>query len=133
MPGQSIPTSSPDVEAWLIATLGAEFAGAAVRNVKPKQSAPYSLVLIRADLQNQATPISRYCRVSVQGWKVRADGTADLAGARALCAGYAAALEAAPRAGILLDAEVNAGPYRVADAESGIEYQFASVLLEIAV
>lgn len=128
-----IPTQAPDVEAWLIATFGSTFAGAPVRNLAPKQGAPYSLILIRADLQNQVTPISRYCRVAVLGWKVRADGTADLAGARSLCASYAAALEAAPRSGILLDAEIDAGPYRVADSESGIEYQFASVLLEIAV
>lgn len=134
MPGQSIPFTSPDVEAWLITTFGATFSGAPVRNVKPKQgTGAYSCIVIRADLQNRVTPISRYCRVGVQGWKVRADGTADLAGARQLAADYAAAIEGAPRAGILLEAEVDAGPYRVVDTESGVEYQYVTLLLELAV
>lgn len=133
MAGTSIPTTVPDVEAWLIATLGAAVAPVLVRNVKPDQKAPYSCVVVRADLQNRVTPISRYCRVGVQGWKVTAAGKADLAGARELCAALASALERAPRAGILLDAQIDAGPYRVVDATSGIEYQYASVLLEIAV
>lgn len=133
MPGQSIPSTSPDVEAWLIATFGATFSGALVRNVKPKQNAPYSCVVIRADLQNRVTPISRYCRVGVQGWSVRADGTADLSAARQLAADYATAIERAPRAGILLDAEVDTGPYRVIDSTSGVEYQYVTLLLELAV
>lgn len=133
MPGQSIPSISPDVEAWLIATFGSTFSGAPVRNVKPKQTAPYSCLIIRADLQNRVTPVSRYCRVGVQGWAVRADGTADLAGARQLVADYAAAIERAPRTGILLEAEVDAGPYRVIDSTSGTEYQNATLLLELTV
>ncbi len=133
MPGQSIPSAAPDVEAWLIATLGPTFSGAPVRNVKPKQTGAYSCVVIRADLQNRVTPVSRYCRIGVQGWKVRADSTADLSGARELCAGFARAVESAPRAGILLEAEIDAGPYRVIDSTSGIEYQYATLLLELAV
>lgn len=144
MPGQSIPSTSPDVEAWLIATFGSTFAGAAVRNIKPKSTKPdgtpnpagvppYAQVIIRADLQNRVTPISRFCRLGVQGWSVRADGTADLSAARQLAADYSAAIERAPRAGILLDAEVDAGPYRVIDSTSGVEYQYVTLLLELAV
>lgn len=132
MAGQSIPSNVPDVEAWLISTFGPSFS-APVRNVKPKQEAPYECIVVRADLQNRITPVSRYCRVGVQGWKVRGDSTPDLAGARDLCARFAQAIESAPREGILLDAEIDTGPYRVVDATSGIEYQYATVLLEVAV
>lgn len=134
MPGQAIPTTSPDVEAWLITTFGASVSGAPVRTIKPKQgSVGYSCIVVRADLQNRITPISRYCRLGVQGWKVSSAGAADLAGARQLAADYSRAIESAPRAGILLDAEVDAGPYRVVDSESGIEYQYVTLLLELAV
>ncbi|WP_163275329.1 hypothetical protein [Cellulomonas iranensis] len=133
MAGTSIPSTVPDVEAWLIQTLGPAVAPAPVRNMKPDQKPPYSCVVVRADLQNRVTPVSRYCRVGVQAWKVTANQKADLAGARELCAAAATALELATRAGILLDAQIDAGPYRVVDATSGIEYQYASVLLEIAV
>ena len=37
MAGQSIPSTAPDVEAWLIQTFAASVAPAIVRNVKPPQ------------------------------------------------------------------------------------------------
>ena len=128
----SIPTTSPDVEAWLIATFGPTLDGAPVRNQKPKATGAHSVVLIRADLQNKVTPISRYCRVGVQGWKVRADGTADLKGAFDLAASFGAAVESADRTGILLDAEVETGPYRISDSVTGVEYAYLTLLLEVS-
>lgn len=128
---RSIPTTAPDVEAWLIATFS-DAVTVPVRNVQSKIVHPYSEVIVAADLANRVTPISRYCRVRVQAWKTRSNGTADIGGARALCAEFAAALEAAPREGILLDAEVESGPLRVTDSVTGIEYAFANVLLEVA-
>lgn len=141
MAGQSIPSTAPDVEAWLIQTFAAAVSPAIVRNVKPPLKLPSGAtnpdaakdqVIIRADLQNRATPISRYCRVGVQGWKVRADGTADLAGAFALAATFGQAVERAERAGLLLEAEIDGGPYRVRDTTTGVEYAYLTLLLEVA-
>lgn len=129
---RSIPTTSPDVEAWLIATFGPTFGGAPVRNVKPPQSGAHSVLVIRADLQGRITPISRYCRLGVQAWKVTSAGQADLKGAFDLGAAFGAALEAADRSGILLDAEVQSGPYRVADPVTGVEHAYLTLLLEVA-
>lgn len=141
MAGQSIPSTAPDVEAWLITTFAAVMAPAIVRNVKPplklasgaaNPDATKDQVIIRADLQNRITPVSRYCRVGVQGWKVRADGAADLAGAFALAAAFGQAVERAPRTGLLLEAEIDGGPYRVRDTTTGVEYAYLTLLLEVA-
>lgn len=129
---RNIPTQWDDIEAWLITTLTPLMAPVVVRNVKPKQTAPYKALVVGADLQGRVTPISRYCRVRLQGWSVRADGTTDLADARTIAAAAGAHLEALPRASSpLIHAEVDAGPYRVTDPISGLEYQYVTVLCEV--
>ena len=127
-----IPTSSPDVEQLLQAALGQEFNGAPVRIVKSSQVAPYHCIVIRADLQNKATPISRYCRLAVSAWVVRSDGTADLKASRDLAGAYASAVERLS-GGIVLSAEIESGPYRVEDPTGGPLYAVANLLLEVAV
>ena len=86
-------TATPDIDAVVLSILnGVESAAL----VKPEKAKPYRVLVSRADLQGRVTPLSRYCRVGVQAWSVRADGTADLGDAFDLCAAAGAALEASP-------------------------------------
>lgn len=130
-----IPTSSPDVEALLLSSIGTArvFNTATVGNIKPAQKAPYRCIVIRAVLQNRATPISRYCRLTVSAWAVRSDGTSDIKGSRDLAADYAAAVERLSGVGIILSAVIESGPYRVDDTTGGPLYAVANLLLEVAV
>lgn len=134
MAGQQIPTAAVDVERLLVDLLdphGDAPDVVPVRNVKPAQAAPYRCAVIRADLLNRVTKLSRYCRIGVQGWAVREDGSADLAAANRLAAEVAGAIEQHAGTGWLLAAEVDAGPYRVTDTPSGIEYAYTTVLAEV--
>jgi hypothetical protein len=101
-------------------------------NVKPNRSRPYRLFVVRADLQQKVTQISRYCRVGVQAWSVRADGTADLGDAFDLAAAGNAWFENNVR-GVILSADVESGPSRVTDPVTKLEYLYSTVLLEVAV
>lgn len=124
-------TTTPDVDAHVRAILNTV---ARTELVKPEIAKPYRVLVSRADLQQRVTPLSRYCRVGVQAWSVRADGTADLGDAFDLCAAAGAALEAAPNtSSVVLSAEIQSGPARVADDVTRIEYQYMTVLLEVAV
>ncbi len=140
MAGQSIPTTSPDVEAWLITTFAAALAPALLRNRKPTASLPNGspnpeavqpLILIRADLQGHVTPISRYCRVSAQAWALHSDGSGDLKAAQDLAAAFGALVVAAPREGLLLEAGYESGPYRALDQATRVEYSVVNLLLEV--
>jgi hypothetical protein len=132
MGGQPVPAASPDLEAVLLAALTPVLAPTAVANVRPDGPAPYAHVVLFADLQGAATPISRYARVRVQGWSVRADGTADIAAARGLCVGALEAVQALSGTGVVLSAEIDAGPYRVTDSVVGVEYSYGVLLLEVS-
>lgn len=124
-------TSSPDVEAVVRSVLSPV---ADTYLVKPEKSGAYRLLVSRADLQGRVTPLSRYCRVGVQAWSVRADGTANLGDAFDLCAAAGAALEAAPGvSSVILSGEVQSGPSRVADDVTRIEFQYLTALLEVTV
>lgn len=122
----SIPTSSPDLEALLIAGLSSVEAAVNVRTDRDRE------LVVRADLQQKVTPISRYARVGVQAWSVRADGSADIGDAFDLAAEAAHWLESNV-SGVILSADVESGPSRVTDAVTRIEYQYVTVLLEVAV
>lgn len=129
MPG--FVTRTPDIDAVVLAVLGAV---GRTELVKPELVKPYRVLVSRADLQQRVTPLSRYCRVGVQAWSVREDGTADLGDAFDLCAAAGAALESAPSfSSVVLSAEIQSGPARVADDVTRIEYQYMTVLLEVAV
>lgn len=129
----SIPTTSPDVEAWLIGLLNPRMTPVKAHNVKPAASGAYSHLIVRADLQNRATPISRYCRVGIQAWVVGTNGRPNLGAAFDLAAKAGNVLETAPLTGILLNAEVTSGPSRVTDDISELEFAFVTALLEVAV
>lgn len=125
----SIPTSSPDMEALLIAGLssvGDTF------NVRPQLDKPYRVLVIRADLQQKVTRISRYCRVGIQAHSVLADGSADLGDAFDLASEAAGWLES-NLTGVILSADIESGPSRVTDPVTQLEYQYVTVLLEVAV
>lgn len=129
MARMSIPTVSVDMEALLIAGLSSV---EDTFNVKPEKSNPYRVLVVRADLQQKVTPISRYCRVGVQAWSVRADGRADLGDAFDLAKDAAAWLESNV-SGVILSADVESGPSRVTDDVTKLEYQYVTALLEVAV
>lgn len=121
---------TPDVDAEVLRVLKAVERAALV---KPELSKPYRVLVPRADLQGRVTPLSRYCRVGVQAWSVRKDGTADLGDAFDLGAAAGQALEAAVATSkVILSAEIQSGPSRVADDVTRIEFQYITVLLEVA-
>lgn len=127
---QGFVTKTPDVDAEVLRVLSSV---ERTELVKPQQSNPYRVLVSRADLQQRVTPISRYCRVGIQAWSTRKDGSADLGDAFDLCAAAGAALEAAPNSSrIILSAEIQSGPARVADDATRIEYQYLTALLEVA-
>lgn len=127
---QGFVTRTPDIDAEVLRVLGVV---EQTELVKPEKAKPYRVLVSRADLQQRVTPLSRYCRVGVQAWSVRKDGTADLGDAFDLCAAAGAALEAAPSTSqVILSAEIQSGPLRVADEVTRIEYQYMTVLLEVA-
>lgn len=130
---QRIVTASPDIEEYLLPILSAATEPHDWHNVKPKTTGGYTLGLVRADLQQHVTPISRYCRVGLQGWAVNASGQVDLGAARDLADAGARAILAQAGTGIILDAEIQSGPVRVTDDTSRLEFSFVTLLLEVSV
>lgn len=128
-----IPSTSPDVEKHLIMKINTASLGAKAYNLKPKTTGAYKHFIIRADLQNRVTPLSRYCRVGVQAWSVRTDGTSNLEDAFNLAAALGTWLESQSGAEIILKAEVDSGPMRVMDDIQHLEFSYLTVLLEVAV
>ncbi|MCT1363311.1 hypothetical protein [Microbacterium sp. p3-SID131] len=122
----SIPTSSPDIEALLIAGLSSVEATVNVRTNRRRE------LVVRADLQQKVTPISRYCRVGLSAWSLRPDGSSDLGDAFDLAAAGNAWLEN-NTTGVVLSADVESGPSRVTDPVTKLEYLYSTVLLEVAV
>lgn len=123
-------TETPDIDAVVLDILnGVE----QTELVKPELAKPYRVLVSRADLQQRVTPLSRYCRVGVQAWSVRGDGTANLGDAFDLCAAAGKALEQSPLTSkVVLSAEIQSGPSRVADDVTRVEFQYITVLLEVA-
>lgn len=140
MSGQ-IPTRWPDIEAWFIdfvtaakiTAIQSDLSGAIVRNQKPDTAAPYKQIIIAADYGATITPITRYVRVRMQGWAVRENNSSDLKAAFDLSNVVAYIVQTAPRdADPIVAASVDAGPSRVKDTLSGLEYSATTLLLEIA-
>lgn len=123
-------TETPDIDAVVLDILnGVE----QTELVKPELAKPYRVLVSRADLQQRVTPLSRYCRVGVQAWSVRGDGTANLGDAFDLCAAAGKALEQSPLTSkVVLSAEIQSGPSRVADDVTRVEFQYITMLLEVA-
>lgn len=117
----------------MIATLTPVVGVNVVNQVPELSHRAQRFVHVRADLQGRITPISRYCRVGIQGWSVRGDGAADIGDAFDLAASAGSALESLPLTGILLNAEIQSGPFKVADTTYSLEYQYLTALLELSV
>lgn len=129
MASVTIPTNTPGMEALLIAGLSSV---EETFNIKPEREKPFRFFVIRADLQQKVTPISRYCRVGISTWSVRRDGTSDIGDAFDLAASGNAWFENNV-AGLVLSADVESGPSRVTDPVTKLEYLYSTVLLEVAV
>lgn len=129
---RTIPTLAPDVEAQLIGLADSLLPDRSY-NVKPATTGAYQHYVLRADLQQKLTPISRYCRVSVQAWAVDGSGRSDIGAAFDMANAFGHVLEGASRSGFLLNAEVESGPLRVADDVTRQEYSLVTLLLEVAV
>lgn len=136
-----IPASWPDIEAWFIGFVTpakivaqqSSLTGVAVRNQKPATAAPYRQVIIAADYGQNVTPITRYVRVRMQAWAVKNNNTTDLKDCFDLADAATYVVQQAPRdANPIVSVEVDAGPSRVEDSVSGLEYQAVTLLLEVA-
>ncbi|MFA7265204.1 MAG: hypothetical protein WC054_02730 [Candidatus Nanopelagicales bacterium] len=127
----AIPVQWDRVEAILLPLLRAEFPDFTIRNVKPKQPAPFGCVVIRADLQQHSTPLTRYCRIGVSSFAVRESGEPDIAAAHDNAADVAAFITTLPGQAVkpFLVAEIESGPTRMAD-DAG-EYAYVNVLTQI--
>lgn len=128
----TIPTTSVDVESVLLDALR-NAQPVQIGNTKPALPNPYRFLLLRADLQQKVTPISRYVRVGISGWSVLVDGRADIGDAFDITAAAGNALERLAGTGIILSADVESGPARVADDVGRIEFQYLTALLEVSV
>lgn len=127
----SIALEWPRVEGMLLPLLRAEFTGLTISNIKPKQTPPYECVLIRADLQQKVNAISRYCRIGVSAWSVRASGEPNFQAAHDIAAAIGKYIETLPDAGgtPLITADIESGPLRLKDDLAGqLEFAYLSVL-----
>lgn len=129
---QRIPASSPDVTALILPIIRAGVdSGTKVRSKRPELSPPYELVLVRADLQNHVTPISRYCRVGLTTWVVDSAGKADIGAEFDLSIAAGHALMASSNS-LLLDVEWQSGPIETSDDISKLPIAYSTLLLEVA-
>lgn len=124
-----IPTTSHDMEALLIAGLSSV---EQTYNIRPEKTKPYRLLTVVASLGAKVTPISRYCQVTITAWSVTADGRADIGDAFDLAAAAGRWLEM-NATGVILSADIQAGPFRVEDPVTKLETQTVTALLEVAV
>lgn len=135
---QQIPNKWPDMEAWFITTVKAALVAASetgidVVNMKKPATGAYKQVLVVADYGPLVTQVSRYVRLRVQTWCVRADNkTADLPEAYRVANLVNFMVESAATNGNpILAAGVDAGPSRTVDSESSTEYHASTLLLQI--
>lgn len=127
-----IPTSWPDIDAWVLPLLRAAFPALTVGNRKPAPGPDLRALVVRSDYGQRVTPLSRYVRLGIQSWVTTSaqEARTDQAFDQARDAG--AFLETLdPDGSPLLSASVDSGPIRVEDPESGLEYAYTVVLLEV--
>lgn len=135
MSSLSIPSRWDRPEEWLLTATRPEVAPIKVNTVKQPATGAHQAIVIRADLQQRLTQVSRYVRIGVQGWAVTAAKRGDYPAAAEIAGDYGALLEQLlnnpSTSGPFLAAEVDSGPVRVRDEESGIEYAYLTILAEI--
>lgn len=124
----TIPTTPPDLLAILLPIVRA--AVPAGVNVGRKKDDSNKFVLVRADLQNPVTPLSRYARVGVTVWWEDPPGRARIGEAFDLSNTVVRAILEAKHPAIL-DADWQSGPAETNDPISGVEIMYSSILLEV--
>lgn len=123
---QHIPTTPPDMTAALIPIIQGGLPNGATAGRVYDGSGRF--VMVRADLQGPATPITRYCRVGLTVWAVdqgraRPDIAFDLS--------MQAAATITPVNPLIVDADWQSGPSITHDPTSGLEVQYTTLLLEV--
>lgn len=129
MSSRRIPTTPVDVAA-IIAPIVDSAMPAGARAGSKRRAGDDIFVLVRADLQNSATPISRYCRVGLTAFYKDSDGNQREDLAISLCATAGRALLDS-RDTLIVAAEWQSGPIETVDAITGAPVAYATVLLEV--
>lgn len=125
-----IPGKWPRLEGELLPLARAKFPGLTIVNQRQPQTKPYKCVLMIADLQGRASEVSRYARIRLSGYSVRADGSANIQDAHKITADVAEWLETLRYPSPLIKAEINSGPTRQVEDDS--EFSYAVVLAEVS-
>lgn len=123
-----IPVAAPDVTAALLPIIQAGLAPGEVAR-QTLRSGDSKAVLVRADLQNHSTPITRYCRVGLTGFyndggNHRLDQAFEMSN-RAV----KAILTSVSR--LIVDAEWQSGPVEVTDPITDKPAAYSTLLLEV--
>lgn len=129
MSARTIPTTPPDVTAALLPIINAAVPTEA-RAGATRRDGDDIFILVRADLQNPATPITRYCRVGLTAFYKDADGNQRIDLALDLCAVASRAL-IATRDRLVIAAEWQSGPIETTDAITQVPVAYSTVLLEV--
>lgn len=123
------PFRSPRLEGEILPELRLAIPDVTIVNQRPADpTMPYRHAIVVAHLQ-QRVGMLRYARIRVQGWSVRADGTANFQDAFDLARDVCDVLESL--GGSIVNAETDSGPDRVIDDLSGIEHAYAIVLARV--
>lgn len=124
-----IPTTPIDATAVVIAAISPALA-TGERAGSKRLSSDARFVLVRADVQGRATPITRYCRVGLTAFYKDVAGNVREDLAWQLCAKAGRALLEANTSAII-SAEWQSGPLDTIDAISNEPVAYATVLLEV--
>src|SRR5690554_1682926 len=122
-----IVTTPPDMTAVLIPVVKAALSAPATAGRTYAGQARF--VQVRADMQNPATPITRYCRVGLTAWYDGGNGKTRVDLAKGLATRAAEAILAANIAEIVTG-EWQSGPVETTDSISAKEVAYITLLLE---
>lgn len=125
-----IPTAPPDVLAALLPIVQSGL-NSGEKAAHVLSEADKRAVVVRADLQGHATPISRYCRVGLTAFYQDSSGNWRLDEAFAMSNRAAAAIlrSSSP---LILAAEWQSGPFEVTDVIKDKPVAYSTLLLEVA-
>lgn len=129
MSHRPIPTTPTDVTAAIVNIVkSALLTGESAGSKRTGNDARF--VLVRADLQGRATPITRYCRVGLTAFYTDAAGNVREDLAFDLCARAGRALLDATNS-VIVSAEWQSGPLDTTDPITEAPVAYATVLLEV--
>lgn len=124
-----IPTTSLDIDAVLLPIVRTALATGEAANITDVGDDRF--VLLRTDLANDATPITRYCRVGLTARYIDSDGNVRIDLAKGLANRAAAAILASKHQAIVW-AEWQSGPVITTDSISKKDVAYVTLLLEVA-